>query len=135
MTGVVTLAGRTKLFAVNRKNIGTALLGLAAFALLGSGVGKLIAPDEKMLEMGHKLVLLALLEFQIVIFMGIPRTRLLGIILAGGYFGGIVAWQFLAEDQIFPVVGFALCAILYAGAALLYPGLTDGRTGVAGSEA
>lgn len=111
---------------MNKQTIGLILLGLIAFALLGSGVMKLVAPDEEMLEMGSKLTVLAVIEFLIVAALVIPKTRLLGVILAASYIGGIIAFQYLIEGQDFPVVGFILNTLLYAGAALHYPSLTDG---------
>lgn len=116
---------------MNRKTIGLVLLGLAALAFAGSGMMKLIAPDEEMQKMGSNLIVLAIIEFLIVAAIAIPKTRLLGIILGASYFGGVIAFQWLVEGQAFPVVGVVLNTILFAGAALYYPSLTDGTSGVA----
>ena len=116
---------------MTRRTIGLVLIGLAGLALLGSGFSKLFAPNEEMLEMGGKLTVLVVIEFLIVVALAIPRTRLLGVILAASYFGGVIAWQWLAEGHAVPVVGMALNTVLYLGAALYYPGLTDGSAGVA----
>lgn len=114
-------------FLMNRSTIGLILLGLAALAFAGSGVAKLVAPDEEMLKMGAKLTVLAVVEFLIVAAIAVPKTRLLGVILGASYFGGVIAFQWLVEGQAFPVVGLLLNTILCAGAALYYPSLTDGR--------
>lgn len=116
---------------MNKKTIGLVLLGLAAFAFAGSGMAKLVAPDEEMLKMGSNLTVLAVIEFLIVAAIAIPKTRLLGIILGASYFGGVIAFQWLVEGQAFPIVGVLLNTILFAGAALHYPSLTDGASGVA----
>ena len=113
---------------MTRKRIGLILLGLAGFAFLGSGIAKLVAPDEDMQAMGGKLIVLAVIEFLIVGALALPRTRLLGVILGASYFGGVIAWQWLVQDHPVPVVGILLNTILYAGAALYYPGLTNGES-------
>ena len=118
---------------MKRKTIGLILLGLAAFALAGSGIGKFFAEQEPGMSdfMYSKLAFLAIIELLIVAAMVFPATRKLGVILAASYFGGIIAFQWLIEEQAFPIVGVILNTILYAGAALYYPSLTDGTTGVA----
>lgn len=118
---------------MKRKTIGLILLGLAAFALAGSGAAKLFAePEAGMSErMISMLPVMAVIEFLIVAAIVIPATRKLGIILAASYFGGVIAFQWLIEGQAFPVVGVVLNTLLYAGAALYYPSVTDGTSGVA----
>lgn len=117
---------------MKKKTIGMILLGLAAFALVGSGAAKLFAaPEPGMSEhMISMLPIMAVIEFLIVAALAIPKTRKLGIILAASYFGGVIAFQWLVEAQAFPVVGVILNTLLFAGAALLYPSLTDGDMGV-----
>jgi hypothetical protein len=115
---------------MNRKKIGLVLLGLTAFAFAGSGTMKLVAPDEEVMKMGSKLTVLAIIEFLIVVAIVIPKTRLLGIILGASYFGGVIAFQWLIDMQPFSLVGVILNTILYAGAAMYYPSLTDGTAGV-----
>ena len=112
---------------MDKRKIGLILIGLAGLAFAGSGIMKIAAPDEEMQQMGSNLIVLAVIEFLIVAALAIPRTRLLGIILGASYFGGVIAFQWLVEGQAFPVVGVILNTILYAGAALYYPGLTDGE--------
>lgn len=109
------------------------LLGLVAFALVGSGMAKLFADPEagtpaRMIEM---LPIMAAIEFLIVAALAVPQTRKLGIILAASYFGGVIAFQWLIEGQTFPVIGVVINTLLYAGAALYYPALTEGTSGVA----
>lgn len=118
---------------MKRKTIGMILLGLVAFALVGSGAAKLFAEPqpgvtERFLELK---VYLAIIEFLIVIALAIPKTRKLGIILAASYFGGVIAFQWLVEEQPFPLIGVVINTLLYAGAALYYPSVTDGGSGVA----
>ncbi|MEL7163046.1 MAG: hypothetical protein AAFN92_19965, partial [Bacteroidota bacterium] len=68
---------------------------------------------------------LAVIEFLVLALLTVPRTRLLGIILSASYFGGAIAFSWLAEDEL-PFPSVAISVFLYAAAALLYPGLTDG---------
>lgn len=118
---------------MKRKTIGMILLGLAAFALAGSGAAKLFAEPEATMpaRVVSMLPYLAIIELLIVIAIVLPATRKLGIILAASYFGGVIAFQWLIEGQAFPVVGVILNTLLYAGAALYFPALTDSKSGVA----
>ena len=115
---------------MKRSTIGLILLGLVAFALVGSGFGKLFgSPEEGTPErMIAMLPAMAVIEFLIVAAMVIPKTRLLGIILAASYFGGVIAFQWLIEGQAFPLVGVIINTLLYVGAVLYYPTLADGKT-------
>ena len=74
---------------MKKKTIGMILLGLTAFALVGSGAAKLFAaPEPGMSEhMISMLPIMAVIEFLIVAALAIPKTRKLGIILAASYFG------------------------------------------------
>jgi hypothetical protein len=119
---------------MNRKTIGLILLGLSALAFIGSGVMKLVAPDEGMLKMGSNLTILAIIEFLIVAAIAIPKTRLAGIFLGASYWGAVIAFQWLVEGQgaVLPIIGIVLNTILFAGAALSYPSLMNGdRTATA----
>jgi len=53
-----------------------------------------------------------------------PKTRLLGIILAASYFGGVIAFSWLVEKEL-PIPGVVLNTILYIGTALMFPTLKD----------
>ena len=111
---------------MNRERIGLILVGLVGLALVASGVMKLIAaPPEVVEEMGSNLPLLAAVEIATVVVMAIPRTRLLGIMLMGSYLGGVIAFEWLDQGG-FPVAGTVLNTVLYVGAALYRPWLTQG---------
>jgi hypothetical protein len=118
---------------MKRKTIGMILLGFVAFALVGSGAAKLFAePEAGMPERFLELKsYLAIIEFLIVAALAFPKTRKLGIILAASYFGGVIAFQWLVEEQAFPVIGVVINSLLYAGAVLYYPSMKDGDSGVA----
>jgi len=117
---------------LNRKTIGLILLGLVSLALIASGIGKIVGGQEAADAFGgaNRPIILAVIEFLIVIALALPATRKLGIILAASYFGGAIAFSWLAENEM-PVPGVVINTLLYVGAALYYPGLTDGKSGVA----
>ena len=109
---------------MTRPRIGLILIGLVGLALLGSGVMKFTQPAEMVDAMGvGPLLTLAVTELLIVAALLIPCTRLLGIILAASYVGGIIAFSWLVEKET-PIVGIILNTLLYAGAALYRPWLT-----------
>ncbi|CAH1001554.1 hypothetical protein LEM8419_02457 [Neolewinella maritima] len=114
---------------MTKERIGLILLGLVGLALLGSGIMKFTQPAEMVEAMGvGPLLTLAVVELLIVTALLIPRTRLLGIILAANYIGGIIAFSWLVEQET-PIVGIALNTLLYVGAALYRPWLTDNQAG------
>ncbi len=110
---------------MSKERIGLILIGLVGFALLGSGIMKLVSPDENMLAMGSALTILAIIEFVTVAALIYGKTRLLGVILAASYIGGIIAFSWLVEGET-PIVGILLNTLLYVGAALYRPSLTTG---------
>jgi hypothetical protein len=110
---------------MTRSRIGLILIGLVGFALGGSGVFKFTLPEEMVIGMGTTpLIILGVIELLIVAALIIARTRMLGIILAASYIGGIIAFSWLVEGET-PLVGIVLNTLLYAGAALYRPWLTD----------
>lgn len=113
---------------MNQRTISYVLIGLAALALLGSGVVKILNAAEMGEAFGNPNVpyILAVTEFLIVAAIAIPRTRMLGLILGASYFGGAIAVSWLMEGE-FPVAGIIVNTILYAGAWLYRPSLADGR--------
>ncbi len=111
---------------MTKERIGLSLIGLVGFALLGSGIMKFTLPQEMVDGMGKgPLLTLAVVELLIVAALIIPRTRLLGVILAASYIGGIIAFSWLVEKEP-PVIGLVLNTLLYVGAALYRPQLTRG---------
>lgn len=114
---------------MNKRTIGLVLLGLVALALVASGIGKIVGGAEAAEAFGgeSRPLILAVVEFLIVAALALPKTRKLGIILAASYFGGAIAFSWLAANEM-PGASVALSVLLYVGAALVYPSLTDGST-------
>ena len=114
---------------MTKERIGLILIGLTGLALLGSGIMKFTQPAEMVEAMGTgPLLTLAVVEMLIVAALLVPRTRMLGIILAASYIGGIIAFSWLVEKET-PFVGIILNTLLYAGAALYRPWVTENRAG------
>lgn len=110
---------------MTKSRIGLILIGLVGFALLASGIMKFTQPAEMVDMMGvGPLLTLAVVELLIVAALLITRTRMLGIILAASYIGGIIAYSWLAAGET-PVIGIVLNTLLYAGAALYRPWVTS----------
>jgi hypothetical protein len=108
---------------MNRERIGLILIGLVGFVLAGSGIFKFTLPEEMTEGMGTTApIILGLIELLIVVALVIPRSRLLGIILAASYIGGIIAFSWLVEGEA-PIPGVVLNTLLYVGAALYRPWL------------
>lgn len=116
---------------MKRSTIGIVLLGLTGLALIGSGIGKIMGGQEAADLFGgaNRPIILAAIEFLVAIILALPATRKLGIILAASYFGGAIAFSWLAENEM-PIPGVVISILLYAGAALYYPSLTNGKEGV-----
>lgn len=120
---------------MSKERIGLILIGLVGFALLGSGIMKFTQPAELVAAMGTgPLLTLAVIELLIVAALVIPRTRLLGIILAASYIGGIIAFSWLVEKEP-PLIGIVLNTLLYGGAALYRPWLTRGAVATTAGSA
>ena len=112
------------MLTMTKSRIGLILIGLVGFALLGSGIMKFTQPAELVEVMGTgPLLTLAVVELLIVAALVITRTRMLGIILAASYIGGIIAFSWLVEGET-PIIGIVLNSLLYAGAALYRPWVT-----------
>lgn len=115
---------------MNKQRIGLLLIGLVGLALAASGVGKLMDPTSITDEiLPENLRILGIIELIIVVCLALRPTRLLGVILAASYIGGIIAFSWLVEGET-PLVGIALNVVLYAGAALYRPWLTKNVTGL-----
>ena len=115
---------------MNTQTVGRALVLLIGGVLVLTGVFKLVGGEEDSpFDDASVPVILAVVEFAVAAAIFIPRTRLLGVLLAASYFGGVICFQWLTEGEV-PVVGAAINAVLYVGAALCWPGLRDGGRGV-----
>ena len=117
---------------MKKQTIGLILLGLVSLALLGSGIGKLVGGEEVATAFGstNRAIILALIEFAVIVFLAIPATRKLGIILAASYFGGVIAFSWLAQNEM-PIPGVVISVLLYVGATLYYPSLMDSKPAAA----
>lgn len=114
---------------MNKETIGKYMVFFVGAALLASGGFKLFAAPPEVVEMmGAKLVPIAIIEILTVVAMFIPQTRMLGIILMASYLGGVIATEWLTIGET-PIAGVALNTILYVGAALYRPWLTQGSAG------
>ena len=112
---------------MNAPTIGRYLLFFIGGLLLLTGGFKIFGAAEAAEEFGNANApyILAVVEIIAAIAIFVPRTRLLGVLLAASYFGGVICFQWLNEGE-FPIVGMGINAILYIGAALYRPGLRDG---------
>ncbi|MEM8584612.1 MAG: hypothetical protein AAGF87_10100 [Bacteroidota bacterium] len=70
--------------------------------------------------------ILAAIDFAIAAAVLIPKTRLLGVILAASYIGGIIAFSWLSKGES-PITGIVMNTVLYVGAALHWPKLREGK--------
>lgn len=111
---------------MNKEKIGLVLIGLVALICALTGVFKIVGAEEAAEGFGNPNApyILAIVEFTIAAAIAIPRTRLLGVILAASYFGGVIAFSWLAEKEL-PLPGIAISIVLYLGAALYRPFLTN----------
>ncbi|MEL6274701.1 MAG: hypothetical protein AAFU03_06355, partial [Bacteroidota bacterium] len=114
--------------------IGLIMIGLIGLVMVATGILKMFGADEAAKGFGNPIApyILAVVQFLIATAIALPRTRLLGVILAASYIGGITAFSWLHEEEL-PIIGIVLNTILYIGAALYRPGLMDGRANMATS--
>ena len=109
------------------KIIGWVLAGLVAFALVGSGMVKLsggaqAAEMAKGLGGAGHVMLLGILELVIALIWLIPRTGIVGTLLAAAYMGGAIAVHFIGNQPILiPVV---IQILIWIAAAVRFPELT-----------
>lgn len=109
------------------KIVSWVLAGLVAFALVGSGMVKL-SGGEQAAEMakglggtGH-VMLLGILELVIALIWLIPRTGIIGTLLAAAYMGGAIAVHFIGNQPVLiPVV---IQMLIWIAAAMRFPELT-----------
>lgn len=113
---------------MKKQTIGLVLLGLVGLALLATGILKLVGGEEVAQVFGGETrpIILALIQFTVLGVLAVPATRKLGVILAASYLGGAIAFSWLAANEL-PIPGIVLSIMLYVGAALYYPSLTDSK--------
>lgn len=111
---------------MNKEKSGMYMVMLVGGVMALTGVLKIVGAEEAAKEFGNSNApyILAVVEFITAAAIFIPRTRMLGIILAASYFGGAIAFSWLAKEEM-PLVQMAISAILYIGAALYRPSLQD----------
>lgn len=112
---------------MNKGKIGLYLLYFICFALVGSGIMKILNAEEMGAMLGNTSapVILAVVEFLIMLAILLPQTRMLGILLAASYFGGAICAAWLIEGE-FPIAAMVINTLLYLGAYLYRPSLGDG---------
>ncbi len=111
---------------MKQEKIGLGMISLIGVAMAITGVLKIVGAEEAAKGFGNDMApyILAVVEFIIAALIMIPKRRLLGIILAASYIGGIIAFSWLHEGEL-PIVGIVLNIILYVGTVLYRPGLMN----------
>lgn len=111
---------------MDKQKIGLYLLFAIGAAMALTGVFKIVGAEEAGQNFGNTSApyILAVVEFIIAAAIFLPKTRMLGAILAASYIGGIIAFSWLHEGET-PVVGIALNTVLYVGVALYRPFVTN----------
>lgn len=113
---------------MDKKKIGLYLLYFIAVVLCFTAVLKVVGGAEGGVEHfngnGAAPYILAVVQVLIAVALLLPKTRLLGTILAASYFGGVICFSWLAQGEM-PLPGIVLNTVLYAGAALVFPTLKD----------
>jgi hypothetical protein len=105
---------------------GNVLIFLVGFLLIGSsitkfvGIPKVVGPLKAMGFDGAKLTLIAVLEIMSAVLFLIPRTRVIGLLLASAYLGGAIATH-LQHGQLPAPPAFVL-ALAWIGIWLRYSG-------------
>ena len=116
---------------MDKKKIGLYMVYLVAVVLCLTAVLKIVGGAEGGVEHfngnASAPYILAVVQVLTAIAIFLPKTRLLGVILAASYFGGVIAFSWLAQGEL-PIPGIVLSTILYAGAAMVYPTLRDGTS-------
>lgn len=107
--------------AKTKNIIGWILTGLLALVMIGSAFGKFTATPES--EMGQMFAangfydvrfLIGSLEMACAILMLIPRTSTVGMVLAGGYWGGAIATHLSHGESPAPVLAFVALMVVIA---------------------
>ena len=105
------------------------MLYLIVFVLVASGIFKFVGAAELGSDEGLGNVnapyILGVVDLLIAAALLIPKTRMLGVILAASYFGGAICAAWLVEGEV-PIAPAVVNTILYIGAFLYRPSLGDG---------
>lgn len=113
---------------MNKNTVAKILLGLVVFALVGSSILKFVGAEEMGAGLGNPQApyILGVIELLIALAVLLPKTRMLGFILAASYFGGAIAVAWLVEKE-FPTAGIIVNTIVYAAAYFTRPSLAHGE--------
>lgn len=112
---------------MNKQKIGLWMLYLVAAAMGITATFKIVGAEDGLELFGNASApyILAAVQILILVALLMSKTRLLGVLLAASYIGGIIAFSWLHVPEP-PIVGIALNIVLYVGAALHWPKLTTG---------
>ncbi|MEM9928177.1 MAG: hypothetical protein AAF840_00025 [Bacteroidota bacterium] len=112
---------------MDKQKIGLWLLYLIAAVMGITATFKLAGAEDGEALFGNAAApyILAVVQLIILITLLLAKTRLLGVILAASYIGGIIAFSWLHQGET-PIAGIVLNVLLYVGAALRWPKLTSG---------
>ncbi len=112
---------------MNRSKIGRWMIYFIAAAMGITATFKLAGAEDGVELFGNAAApyLLAAVQVLILVTLLLAKTRLLGVLLAASYIGGIIAFSWLHQGET-PLLGILLNVLLYVGAALHWPKLTTG---------
>ena len=113
---------------MNKQKAGLWMLYLIAAAMGITATFKIAGVEDGVELFGNASApyILAAIQLTILAALVMTKTRLLGVMLAASYIGGIIAFSWLHVPE-FPIVGIALNIVLYVGAALHWPKLAAGN--------
>lgn len=113
---------------MDKQKIGLWMIYLIAAAMGITATFKIVGAEDGVELFGNAAApyILAVVQLIILVTLIMAKTRLLGVLLAASYIGGIIAFSWLHVPEL-PIVGIVLNIILYVGAALHWPKLTTGH--------
>ena len=106
---------------------GRIFTGLVTLALVGSAIAKIAGAPAMVDGLTHAgiprgaIVPIAVLELSCLALYLIPRTKILGMLLLTGYFGGATVTHIIGHENFFPPLMIGLW--VWAGAYLQIPAL------------
>jgi len=106
---------------------GRIFTGLVTLALVGSAIAKIAGAPAMVDGLTHAgiprgaIVPIAILELSCLTFYLISRTKILGMLLLTGYFGGATVTHIIGRENFFPPLMIGLW--VWAGAYLQIPAL------------
>jgi hypothetical protein len=106
---------------------GRVFTGLLTAALLGSATAKIVGAGAMVDGLTHAGIPrgaigpIAVLELACLALYLVPRTKLLGMLLLTGFFGGAVVTHIIGRENFFPLLMIGFC--VWAGAYLQLPAL------------